>query len=382
MKASKWIVCAGVAGVLSAVASVSAAQAGELRYATGFAPNSTGAKAADVYAEKAKEYSGGDIDMKVFAQSLLSFSEMSPGVRDGIADIGMVLFPYFPAEFPNSTMVSEMTMLFSLHDTNNRGGLAWHGALVEYIMLNCDKCRGEIKAQNQVFTSTSSTEYMLMCIKPIEKAQDMQGVRIRAPGAHWTRWAQSLGAVSVSIPQNEIFEGLSQGLLDCSLNGAAELVDLGLMDVVKYVIRDVPGGGFGGTAQSNVNLDVWTGLSPEQRLNLLKASNYHGALNSWNYNVNNQAALAKAEERGIDVIEPAQEFIDATRAFTQEDLQTIAKSYAEKYQLEGTDEAIAKMQELFEKWVGLVQDIDSADAFADLVWNEAVSKVDVASYGQ
>ena len=122
--------------------------------------------------------------------------------------------------------------------------------------------------------------------------------------------------------------------------------------------------------------------APNERLNLLKASNYHGALNSWNYNVNNQAALAKAEERGIDVIEPAQEFIDATRAFTQEDLQTIAKSYAEKYQLEGTDEAIAKMQELFEKWVGLVQDIDSADAFADLVWNEAVSKVDVASYGQ
>ncbi len=40
------------------------------------------------------------------------------------------------------------------------------------------------------------------------------------------------------------------------------------------------------------------------------------------------------------------------------------------------------MQELFAKWVGLVQPIDSADAFADLVWNEAVSKVDVNSYGQ
>ncbi|MBS3651982.1 C4-dicarboxylate TRAP transporter substrate-binding protein [Pseudaminobacter sp. 19-2017] len=357
------------------------AAAKDLRYATGFAPNSTGAKAQEASAAYGKEISKGDLNIRVYPQSLLSFTEMSGGVRDNIAEMGMVLFPYFPAEFPNSTMVSEMTMLFSRHDTGDRGGLAWTGALIEYITLNCPACTDEMAAQNQVFTSSSSTEYTMMCMKKIETAADMQGVRIRAPGAHWTRWANSVGATSVSVPQNEIFEGLSQGILDCSLSGTAELVDLSLVDAVKYIIHDVPGGGFGGTGLMNVNLDVWASLTPEQRTELLRIGAHGSAYGSWNYRTNNLAALEAAQKKGIEIVTPSEDFLKATREFTNADLKLIAKTYAEKYGLKDTDQAVQKMSELFEKWVGLVANVESAEAYQELLWNEAYSKINVETYG-
>ena len=371
----------GVAAIAAAAFFTGSVNAADLRYATGFAPNSTGAKAADAFAEKAKEISAGDLNIKVFAQSLLSFTEMSGGVRDNIADMGMVLFPYFPAEYPSATMISEMTMMFSLKETDFMGGPAWAGAFIEYVVLNCPKCQEELKAQNQVFTSTSATEYTMMCVKKVETSADLKGLRIRAPGAHWTRWAQSLGATSVAIPQNEIFEGLSQGILDCSLSGTAELIDLSLIDAVKFITDTVPGGGFGGTAQVNVNLDVWTGLTPEQRTNIAKAAVYQGAILSWNYRTNNAAALEKAKEKGIEIVTPSPELVDATHAFIEKDLGTIASNYASKYKLENTEQSVAKMRELYTKWVDLVADVKDGDALSELIWKETFAKVDMEKYG-
>ncbi|MDR5651224.1 C4-dicarboxylate TRAP transporter substrate-binding protein [Ruixingdingia sedimenti] len=377
--ARKFTAAAAAAATAALLAAPAAAT--DLRFATGFAPNSTGEKGALAWADHARDISGGDLNIQVFAQSLLKFTEMSGGVRDGIADMGMVLFPYFPAEYPNSTMISELTMLFASMNTGDRGGIAWAGALTEYITQHCPACVEEMKAQNQIYTSSSSTEYLLMCTKEVKSLADMQGIRLRAPGAQWTRWAQSVGATTVSIPQPEIFEGLTQGILDCSLQGAAELVDLSLIDAVKYIVRDVPGGGFGGTGQVNVNIDTWQALTPEQRTDLLKSAAYHGAVVSWNYHVNNKAALEKAAEKGIGIIDPADDLRSHTVAFIENDLANIARNYQEKYGLKDTEQAVATFKSIFERWTGLVADVQSAEELTDLYWNEALSKVDVNAYG-
>src|SRR5690606_30902382 len=57
-----------------------------ISYATGYPPNSIGSDSALAYADALKELSGGDLSVKVFPMSLLSFSEASPGIRDGMAD--------------------------------------------------------------------------------------------------------------------------------------------------------------------------------------------------------------------------------------------------------------------------------------------------------
>ena len=52
--------------------------------------------------------------------SLLNLAEMSDGVRDGIADIGNVLTPYFPRQYPHANMAAELTMLLAL-DSRAKG---------------------------------------------------------------------------------------------------------------------------------------------------------------------------------------------------------------------------------------------------------------------
>ncbi|MDO9527413.1 MAG: hypothetical protein Q7J57_18050 [Gemmobacter sp.] len=44
---------------------------------------------------------------------LLSFTEESAGIRDGITDAGYVLTPYFRAEYSKMNMVLDMTLLVS-----------------------------------------------------------------------------------------------------------------------------------------------------------------------------------------------------------------------------------------------------------------------------
>ena len=53
------------------------------------------------YAKAIEEYTNGDVTMRVFPLSLLSFAEVNAGVRDGIADAAANLTAYFPAEVPN-----------------------------------------------------------------------------------------------------------------------------------------------------------------------------------------------------------------------------------------------------------------------------------------
>ncbi|GHF62451.1 C4-dicarboxylate TRAP transporter substrate-binding protein [Seohaeicola zhoushanensis] len=358
-----------------------AAGATDIRYATGFAPGTTGANTAIATAEKLSELTNGAMKMEVFPQSLLSFGEMNAGVRDGIADAGFVLLPYFPAEFRNTGMIADLTMIFTLKNTGDRGGLAWTGALTEYIMLNCDACQAEMAAQNQVYTSTSATEYSLMCTKPLGTAEDLKGLKIRVAGANWSRWAQDVGATPVSLPQNELYEGLSQGIIDCTISGMTEINDAGLSDVLKAVMVDVPGGGFGGSAMMNINRDVWQSLSVDERMAYAKAATFAGAKLAWDYRVGNTKGRETAEAKGIDVVDADAALRAATEEWIHQDFDGIAKLYAEKYALKGTDESVATFMQIFEKWTGLVANVDGAEALSDLIWEQIGTKVDFNTYG-
>ena len=363
------------------LAAGSTAQAAELRYATGFGPNSTGANASNAAADYLSQITNGEMTMQVFPQSLLGFAEMSSGVRDGIADAGFVLFPYFPAEYRNSSLIADLNMVLTLEQTGDRGGLAWTGALTEYIVMHCDACRAEIAEQNQVYTSTSATEYNLLCKPEVNTEADLKGLKIRAPGGNWNRWVEAFGAVPVSLPFAEMYEGMSQGIIDCSIASFTELVDQGLMDEVTSIVTDVPGGAFGGSAMFNINRDVWQSMTAGERESYMKAANYGGAITSWEYRANNAAAREKAIAAGIDVHEADQALHDKTMEWIRNDIATVTQLYSEKYGVENTQESADAFLEIFGKWAGLVDGIDSGEALADLIWQEVGSKVDFETYG-
>src|SRR5699024_7895011 len=91
---------------------------------------------------------------KVYELSLLSLGEMSSGISHGLTDIGYILTPYFPAEYPHINMASEVSMLLALQDSSHgKEGMAYAAAMAEFVLLNCPECNEEFTRQGQVYTS-------------------------------------------------------------------------------------------------------------------------------------------------------------------------------------------------------------------------------------
>src|SRR5690554_3429151 len=224
------------AAVLS-TALLSQAQATEMRYATGYPPNSIGSVAAERYAEAVSEHSGGELTAKVFPMTLLNFMEMSDGLRDGLADAGAVLLTYASTEYPRANLVGEASMLLELTDLEqHRAGMAFGGAMAEYMFNHCESCLDEFTAQNQVYAGGgASTRYMLLCNKPVTTVDDLQGKRLRHGGANWSRWAEAMGASPISMSVNEVYEGISQGVLDCTIQSSPELTIFKMLEVVSHI---------------------------------------------------------------------------------------------------------------------------------------------------
>ncbi len=383
MKLGKYIKSAGLVLLTGLFSS---AYADTLRYATPWPEGSIGADAAHFYAKTVNEYSDGEIKIKVYPMSLLSASEASAGTRDGLTDVGFIFAGYFPAEYPHTNFLNETSM--QLHRfssekvSDGRGVYAFQGAITEFIFFNCPECLNEYADQNQVYTSNAAASmYGLLCNSEIISKEDLVGKRMRVAGSNWSRWTSEFGASSLSMTINDLSEALGQGVIDCTISSAPELINLRLIDVITDITMNVPGGLFAGAGSTNINLDVWKDLSVDQRTVLLRAGALMTAEFPWQYVRQESVALEQAAQQGIKIHQADQALVDATAEFAQNDMKTIVSYYEEKYGLSDAEKTLSRFNQTLDKWMALVQDVDSKSDLQTLYWDEIFSKVDVETYG-
>lgn len=361
-----------------------AAQAADLRFASGYPQGSITSDALGVFEERLAELSGGDVGVRVFELSLLNLKETPSGIRDGMADMGVVLTPYFPADFPHTNMVAEVSMSIELTERgSSQAGLVYTGAMSEFIFSECTECRDEFAAQNQLFLGSAATPpYSLLCREKIDSLEDLEGKNLRTSGAQWARWAESVDANPITMSVNEIYEGLSQGVVDCSVQSTSELSVFNLFEVVDDITVNYPSGTFSGVGSANMNLDSWRSLSEEQRQALLEATAVLSAEFSWGYEKGAVDNERTAEEQGIGLTQPSEAMVEKNREFIREDLKTIASAYEERYGIENADQKIERFRELLAEWRERIDGVESSEELADLYWEHVFSKVDASQYGQ
>lgn len=371
-------------GLTAAMTAASAVQATTLRFASGYPSGSITSEALAVFKDQLAENSDGELDVRIFELSLLNLNEASAGVRDGIADMAVVLTPYFPRDYPNTNMVSEVSMSVELAaEPPTQAGLVYTGAMSEYILHHCTDCRDEFTAQNQLFLGSAATPpYSLLCRSRIDSMDTLRGKSLRTSGAQWARWAESMGANPITMSVNEIYEGLSQGVVDCSVQSTSELSVFNLYEVIDDITLNYPSGVFSGVGSANMNLQSWQGLSLEQREAMLRSVARLSAEFSWGYEAGAQENEETARGQGIGITAADEEMHAANRAFIEADLQNIATTYAERYRVTDTEEKIRVFRELLDKWNGLINQVESGEELAVLYWDEIFSKIDPASYGQ
>jgi len=372
----------GLAAVATIMAGVPiAAEARSLTWASGWPPGGSVPAAIDDAVEYIRENS--DLEPRHFSMSLLSFPETLAGLRDGVADIGYMLMPYWPAEFAESNLVADLAMLSTTGEPTNVPGLVMSSALAEYIVLHCPECQDEYLQQNQVYLGGGSTpEYTLLCTQPVRDPDDLRGLRIRTAGDNFGRWAENFGATRVAISGGEMYEALSARAVDCAIAAIPELVNLRLIDVVTHVTPEVPGGVFSGVGSANVNLDVWRDLTTEQREVMLRGAVRLMANINIGYVETATTAMEAARERGIEFVEASPSLISASEEFIEEDIQRIGRQFETTYGLENVDEKIQLISDLIQKWKGLTAPVaQDREAFEAVLWDEIYSNIDITAYG-
>ena len=353
------------------------AQANNLSFAGGWPPNSAPTATLEKFATAVNELTNGEVSVRVFPLSLLSFAEANAGVRDGIADMTANLMAYFPAEFANFNMLSEFSELVELEEfAGELSSTAFAGAITEYVFQNCPACLSEIDGQNQVYLGASSTtSYVLQCVVPLNTVADLQGKRIRTAGAYWARWAETVGATPVSMSVNETLEGLNQGVVDCTASNTADFVNFGFIDVVKYVYMGLPGAQF--NVPFTMNKDSWNGLSDANKAGMLRAHAKLIADIAWVYIEEARAGRERAPGLGINYAEASAELIALNRDFIAKDKEDVARIYAERFNITSGTEAAAALTEALAKWTDLTRGATNAEELAEIY-----SKIDVATYGK
>jgi len=372
-----------LAALASAVLMSSAADSRELNYALGAPPGTPAHEALEFYAVKVGELSGGELTIKVFPMSLLSFAEMSSGIRDGMADMGLVLTPYHASEFPPINLLSESSMLLTLEDEMEAGkeGVAFGAALSEFMMFHCPECIDGFEQQNQVYLGhAAGTAYGLMCDEPVTSLEDIDGKRVRVGAGNFARWSEALGAMPVTMSANEMREAISQGIVDCIALSSPEIQNYGLVGLVTDLTMAVPGGVFP-FASFQTNQDLWQSLSKEERDVLLRGAAEGNAAVSWTYYEAAEESFDLVRKAGAHFHDADPSLVRATTDFISLDMETLAKQYEDRYGLENAKAMLEAFRPILSAWTMRVGQVESQKELANLYWEHIFSKIDSASHG-
>ncbi len=346
------------------------ASADTIRATSGFGPNHAVAK--DVYPtmfKKLEELTDGRWTGQDTPSGLVAPNEMSTGLRDGVTEFGALLMPYFVAEYPESVLVSELSMLGS-------SAAVVSSAVTEYI-ATCEPCQAEFTRNGQIYLGSDTTPlYDLLSTKPVKTLDDMKGLKVRSGSPFYAAFIESVGGAPVQMPSSELFESLSQGVIDATFSSPHEIIANRLGDVVDYV-TEIEQGVFNGAAITTASTMLWDRMDADDRMALATAAQYGIATGMAAFD--RQIEEVRAGDM-VEFIEPDQSLIDARDSFNEERLANAA-SILEERGVSDAQTKIDRYMALIEKWEGLVTPGMSPEDLGALRTEEIWSKIDLSSYG-
>lgn len=328
------------------------------------------------FARYLPEESNGRLGTVTVGPEVVNLVQMKDALQSQIAEVGNLLPLFFPADLPNMALAGEL----SLTSTNSQAAAA---AMTEYV-VTCAPCQEEMRKFGVVFLGSGASDvYEILSTKPVRTAEDLKGLRLRSGGAPWGRFAENFGAVPAQIQVNDIFESMSQGVVDGSMASIADLLSFRLIELVKHVTL-LPLGLYQSTSNFTTATSAWDSLSPEDRAAMARAANRAGAdfTNRWGREMPVEAEAA-ARAAGIEIIEPDASLVAAMEEFVATEYDTAARVAKERFGIQDAEARIARFRELYDKWEAVAVAVDNDPvAMAKRIQEDVWSKVDFATYGK
>src|SRR5258706_2769870 len=174
--------------------------------------------------------SQGRIKITVYpSQQLLKANEIYDGLRNGVADMGLVFAGTTPGRFPIIS-IADLPFLFPSSTVGSRAvmELANTGAL--------DKEWADTKI---LYFNTLELGTFHIRNKTINSLADLKGVRIRFPTTAIRDLMSAYGAVPVGVPTAQIYEFLEKGTIDGAAVGWDALLSLRVGELTNQHV-DLP----------------------------------------------------------------------------------------------------------------------------------------------
>ena len=240
---------------LTAMASLmmGAAQADQLKYGD-YTPQGANeyAKSAEWMGKELPKRSNNKHSMlMLWGGTVVKVGEVPTAVENGVIDLGPLVTPYFPDQFPINNAIPFFWPQPKSQAQLGELMLKWHDEHPEF-------AKDLAKFKLKMISVRPLPSYGMICSKPIRTMEDFKGKRIRSYGVALPAMLEALGAVPVSMSDAEAYEALGNGILDCSPGDPALTVGWKWADVAKYFI-DVPMGASWGHLVI-MNLDKYNAL--------------------------------------------------------------------------------------------------------------------------
>nr|WP_272902388.1 C4-dicarboxylate ABC transporter substrate-binding protein [Brevibacterium daeguense] len=197
--------------------------------------NSVMAPAGTVFKEIVEERSNGKITVDiVWGQAIAGYAEVHDALADGRIDVAYTLPVYQPTEFPAiNDLGTAMAGLpaspylgeLVANAVGNELGWANQNALDQY----------EEKGLTPLTPLAASGGYYSVCSKPVESAEDWDGLQVRIASTAQSAQVQHLGGSPVSLEYTETFEALQRGTVDCTLGQLVPSAEAGIFEVAPHL---------------------------------------------------------------------------------------------------------------------------------------------------
>lgn len=265
-----------------------------LNYASPYSSTHTHALADKAWIDKIEKETNGRVKIKAyFGGTLISRRETVRELAKGAADIAHILPFYSKA----GVDLIRGQMSFFQGAPNPRVVME----IAEKVWDEFPEIRKELESV-KVLTMGSGTPYYLLTVKkPIQKLEDMKGLRIKGGPEHIAP-LKKVGAAAELAPMGEVYISLQKGILDGAFCAYETLKTMRLAEVGKYFnLFPATRGAYPSKA---FNLDSWKKLPPDIQKIFEDNGSWHGLTLIEGFLKDDEEGLAFAKEQRVEIIEP------------------------------------------------------------------------------
>lgn len=222
----------------------------KLNYSIFFPATHKNAILSTEWAKEIEKRTGGKVQITMYYGGTLTPADKCyDGVVKGISDIGFSVLAYTRGRFP-LTEVSDLPL-------GIKSGLVATKVINEYYKKFKPKEFDDVK----VMYLHGHGPGILHTKKPVNKLEDLKGMKIRCTGMA-AKIVAALGATPVAMPMGETYDALSRGVVDGSMAPQEALQGWKWGEVVKYTIEN-----FGSSYSTGMfvvmNKEKWNSLPPD-----------------------------------------------------------------------------------------------------------------------